>query len=230
MAEPYWDERPGEGGTGGGAGGGGWGGGGGGGGGGGTGGGSGGGWGYGWGDKPGTKPGPEWGGDKPFNFPYLKRSSLTGGGYLLLGPDGRLLTGHLSCKIPPAAAIYVSGDEDHAHARCILCRLSDPLRTCTLKTGEGTEAARKAGLAATAYWSWAKPGRFTLSVKWQAGHWDHAKINRMGFVVYGIGLGWRTMALKSWLVVATIDITDTFEVYVNGIKGKLRGNAPLMEE
>lgn len=127
--------------------------------------------------------------------------------------------------------IWIGGDNDHKHDDCVLCKLDDPERTCSVTYGpDVSDAERDAGLAAVVYWSWAKPGTFKFLAKWQAGHYNHAEIGNMKFEIYGVGLGSRTMPLESWVTVATITITKEFEVWVNGVKGTVNGSAPHMEK
>lgn len=232
MSDEYYkDERPDDG-SGGGGGGEGPGGGGGGG--------SGGSWGgggnSGGGGGGGTKP--EWGGDDPdkpddepdepewghnvvgLNLPYLKTSKS---GYLLSDKNGFLLTGSFQCTLPPPLIVEVGdGEEARKHLDCVLCGLTDSRRSFRIDKNISVNALY-------GYFSWARPGKFGIMMKWQSGHYDYAKLNKVRIAVYGVDLGWTIIPLTAWKSVVQIEITTDYKVYVNNIRGRLDGNSIFMD-
>ncbi len=181
-------------------------------------------WRYGWldGDDGGGGPTlPESPDKPPLSLPYLRTAKKRH--FLLRGKDGRLLTGSLPCAPPPAVLFYVTGEDAHKHADCILVRITDPIKIL-MGYRRAPAAAAEQGVVAAGWFGRLCPGQFTLSAKWQAGHYEYAKYSRMGFRVFGVSLGSRVMPLKSWIDVAVIEITEDGAIWVNGIKGSKRGN------
>ena len=198
------------------------------GGGGGGGGSSGGNWGYGWGSGAGSPAGDddemkaEWGGEEIlFNVPVLKTSKS---GYLLSDHAGILFSGDLQCLLDPPLVIRIAdGDEAEKHLDCVLAKLSDPFRTFTLEVPREEDRREQDKGANILYgsFSWARPGKFNLLMRWQGGHYDYAILHDMKIEVYGISLGWVTVPLSAWREIATVEITEKYLVYVNHLKGRL---------
>ena len=228
--EFYLDERPGanvpaeitpeweEPGSGGGAGGGGGPGGGGGGGGWGPGLGGGGGWYYpGSSEEPEEPEGPEEEPDEsaPENGKILKRS---GAGTLLRCDSGGLLLGDLTCKPDPHFLLWIRGQDCEEHTQCVLWRLSDGRSSFD---AEGVEENPEEGvLRILRKYIFLQAGRFDLLVRWQGGHYDHAKVGEMRISLFGVDLGWKVYPL-SWITAATVQITQEGKVFVNGVEGKI---------
>jgi len=209
--EFYLDERPGNSGGGGGGGG------------------STGGWGGGWGgDDPGPEPEqkPEWEVEL-CNQPYLKRNP---DGWLLTdGAMPELLTGSLICTWPPPLIVWIDGDSGHEHTRCLLVRCSGG-RGFEFDTSPGlTEEQKASGMAAWGKFDWIRPGTFQIQAKWQAGHWDHAKIHSARFAAFGVDSGWSVLPLQKWVTVLTIKVTENDKITVNNIRGRLDGNEKYLE-
>ncbi len=238
MADEFYrDERPKDptgggdpgGPSGGGAGGGGWGGGGGGG--------STGGWGWtwGWGGGGGGGPGPEEPeepepGDQEeplkISIPLLKISRY---GLLLTDFSKRLLTGSLDCSIVPAMVAYISGDEKREHTDCVLIRITDFMRKFSLEYPVKSEPEHASRPDIVGRFSWSRKGTFRVQAKWQAGHYSHAAVHNVKFIIYGVSTGYLTLPLTSWSDIAVITITDDYQVFVNKIKGRFNGNSPYVE-
>lgn len=157
--------------------------------------------------------------DHKISLPYLK---ISASGFLLADADKRMLTGSLQCYLPPPVLIFLGSCVDKKHIDCALCKLSDPERPFSLKRDSGK-------MLVSGTFSWAHSGTFELLAKWQAGHYNHAEISQMRFVVFGIDLGWLTLPLTQWISVARIEIRTDFTVYVNDIKGSLKGNTEYLE-
>lgn len=224
INEFYRNERPGEtgGGSGGGGGGGFWGGGGGGGGG-----------GSGsihqdsWSEDSSSSSGEEQSSWSDLNSPLLK---VCPDGFLLTdGVAPELLTGSAMCHWPPAVIGWISGDKDHKHYDCLLL-VADKVDAFQLKSNpQITEQQLAGGMCMYGFLKWFKPGVITFSAKWQAGHYDHGKISRARFAVFGVDLGYRVLALKKYITVFTIKITENYEIYVNSLRGSFDGNKKFLE-
>ena len=159
------------------------------------------------------------------NAPLLRQCP---DGFLLtdgIGPE--LLTGSSVCLWPPGILCWISGDKEFQHTDCLLIA-SDQENAFSWDI-DISEKQRSSGLCAWGYLSWLRPGTITFSAKWQAGHYDHSKISRARFAVFGVDLGYRVLALKKYITVFTIKITENYEIYVNNIRGSLNGNGKFLE-
>ena len=154
--------------------------------------------------------------------------NLTAGGALLVDADGALLTCAQLCVEIPALIIYISGEDTRPHADCVLCRTTDPARPVRVLPYSGFDGKADTP-AAVGFWPAGTPGTYKLRAKWQSGHYDYAKIRHVKFVVYGVSTGWETVPLSSWTDVATITISDTGGIIVDGQPGSLRSNKSILE-
>lgn len=186
----------------------------------GDGGGGGGGWGAGWGGGGGggggaggsdesTEIKPEW--YYGANSPWLR---LSQDGHLLRsGPW--LLNGTYPCPVVPLL-LYIDEDTNHGHAECVRCGSAErQLTMCYLK----------GKIAAYGFFDWHTSGVFTIRAKWQSGHWNHAEINSVRFLIFGISIR-KTLAMGEDIDIATIEIRDDATVWVNSIKADIAGNRP----
>lgn len=165
---------------------------------------------------------PEWAEETElFNRPFLK--TCPDGSLLTDGVSPELLTGSLICVWPPQLLIWLSGEEANSHARCLIVRCS---RTLELNSGNNTE---NGGPAFSGFFDWINPGKFELSAKWQAGHYDYSKINSARFAAFGVDLGYRVLPLQNFVRVMTVTVTENYEIYVNDIRGTLDGNKKFLE-
>lgn len=167
---------------------------------------------------------PEWAEDEKtelFNRPFLK--TCPDGSLLTDGVFPELLTGSLICVWPPQLLIWLSGEVANSHARCLIVRCSRKIELKqTNPEEEGTPHFR-------GFFDWIAPGEFELSAKWQAGHFDHAKINSARFAAFGVDLGYRVLPLQNFVRVMTVTVTENYEIYVNDIRGTLDGNKKFLE-
>lgn len=151
-------------------------------------------------------------------------------GFLLTdGVAPELLTGTAMCHWSPAVIGWISGDKDHKHHDCLLLR-ADPVEAFQMIANPRiTEQQLAGGICMHGFLSWLKPGVITFSAKWQSGHYDHRKISKVRFAVFGVDLGYRVLALKKYITVFTIKVTEEYEIYVNNIRGELNGNGKFLE-
>lgn len=178
-----------------------------------------------WGGGSGVIIDPSWwwqwsGSDK--SAPYLKISPE---GHLLTPGTPYLLKGLGQCNYIPAMLVYLETSDRHKHARCVLCKLSDPGRGFVIRRAPENAAS---AFSVSGYISTADPGTFELQIRWQGGHYDYSKMSRMRFILFGVDMGWRTVPLSGWINFATITITDQHKIYVNGVLGSTPGNTPYL--
>lgn len=183
-------------------------------------------WNWGWGGEtempPQEKPEAEWGKEEVLpDAPVLKTSKS---GYLLSDHAGILFSGNLQCHFDPPLVIRIAdGDEAAKHLDCVLAKLSDPFRTFTLEVPREEDRREQDKGANVLYgsFSWARPGKFKLLMRWQGGHYDYSILHDMKIEVYGISIGWVTVPLSAWREIASVEITEKYLVYVNHLKGRL---------
>ncbi len=161
-----------------------------------------------------------WGGGA--GAPYLKVSPE---GYLLIDQTPHLLTGSGQCRPIPSLLVYLDGAEQHKHAGCVLCKLSDSRSLIIRRASVGASSL----FSVAGYVSPISLGTFKLSVRWQGGHYDYSKMSRMAFRVFGVTIQARKISLSGWNDVATIIIKENNTIYVNGIKGSIRGNSRFLD-
>lgn len=160
-------------------------------------------------------------------FEYLK---LSGDGCLLTdGESCELLTGSFMCSWPPSIICWIRNDEEHEHTRCMLLK-SDAVDTFVWNINPDlTDQQKESGMCAHGFLNWLHPGVIKFQAKWQAGHYDHGKISSVRFAVFGFDTGFRVLALKRYIPVFTIRITENYEIYVNDIRCTLGGNGKYLE-
>lgn len=170
----------------------------------------------------------EWIEGEHISAPYLKISQ---GQHLWTDDDCYLFLGCCQCYIAPQVLVYIRGDSELKHTDCALLRLIDSEREIDLFLPSYEEKLidNSGRPVIYMYFPWTMPGRFKIQAKWQRGHYPHAEIHDMRFVVFGIDLGWRNIPLASWVDIASIVIADDFEIIVNGIKGAINGNKAFVE-
>lgn len=134
-----------------------------------------------------------------------------------------ILTGSLSCKVVPMI-FFIDGDGEHKHSNCVLCVSSDESRPLKMFYFAWE-------LAGYGYFNWDRSGEFVIRAKWQSGHYSHAEINRVRFVVFGVSTGWMTLPVTSgnWVDAVRVKIADDGIVTVNSILGKINGNQKIIE-
>lgn len=155
----------------------------------------------------------------------------TDGPVLRLSPNGillmcgpYLLKGSLSCPVVPMIVYIDDGDEtQNDHWDCVLMKFSDEARELTVKRSNSKQ------IASYCFFDWNTTGKFKLKAKWQAGHYNHAEISRVRFVIFGVSTDWKTLPLTAWVDVAEIDIRADGGVYVSGFRGSADGNTQFLE-
>ena len=173
-----------------------------------------------WGTTPGAGDvNGEW--DGRGNVEYLK---LSESGYLLKA-DNYLLTGTLHCRIAPQLIIWIGTDSRYDHRDCILAQLSPVRRYKKDDLKEWIEQPPKSMLAYRIDWM---SGEFELKLKWQSGHYPHSSIGNMRVALFGVDIGDIVIPLTSWKSVATITISEDYEILVNGIVGYINGNTQYL--
>lgn len=151
----------------------------------------------------------------PENAKILKRSHA---GMLLRCASGHLLLGDLTCDPDPHLLLWIRGEGCTAHRQCVLVRLSDGRASF-----DGTppqDPPEEGAVLVLCKHLFLQEGEFTLSVRWQGGHYDHALVREMRISFFGVDLGWTVYPL-SWITAATVRITREGQVFVNGIEGQL---------
>jgi hypothetical protein len=68
-----------------------------------------------------------------------------------------------------------------------------------------------------------KRGKYDILCKWQNGHYNMDKVNKLSFKIYDVKVGVKKYT-KSWKKVASVEITDDWRVFVNGKEGRLLKN------
>lgn len=170
-----------------------------------------------WGTTPGDDDDDgEWGGQG--NIEYLKLSESD----YLLKQDNHLLTGTLHCKIAPQLIIWIGTDNRYDHRDCVLISLSPVRRYMRDALTDWIDKPPKSIIAYRIDWM---PGEFGLKLKWQSGHYPHASIGNMRVALFGVDLGEQVIPISSWRNVATINIDEDYKITINGIIGKINGNA-----
>lgn len=167
------------------------------------------------GEEPDGPEGPEEEPEEsaPENGKILKRS---GAGMLLRCASGHLLLGDLTCNPDPHFFLWIRGQGCEDHTQCVLWRLSDGRSAFD---AEGAEEEPAEGvLRILRKYIFLQTGRFDLLVRWQGGHYDHAKVGEMRIMLFGVDLGWKVYPL-SWITAATVQITQEGKVFVNGSEG-----------
>lgn len=176
--------------------------------------------------------------DKPTLLPEHGIWSELDAPVLRVCPDGflltdgalpRLLTGIAMCQWPPSILCWIGGDKKSLHTDCMLITADKSNAFSWEINIDVSEKQRESGLCACGYLDWLRPGIITFSAKWQAGHYDHGEISRVRFAVFGVDLGYRVLALKKYITVFTIKITENYEIYVNNLRGSLNGNGRFLE-
>ncbi|MEI3038452.1 MAG: hypothetical protein V8T90_05205 [Victivallales bacterium] len=178
------------------------------------------------GGEPPVPDPPEWGSEEEY-LPFLKRSP---DGWLLTdGVSPELLTGSQICQWPPHLIAWISGDGKREHTRCLLVRTSDGRRLDLDRSPQLAATQRERGITCIGNLDWIHPGKFEIQAKWQAGHYDHAKINSARFAAFGVDAGFRVLPLKTWVTVLAVKVTEDYEIYVDNIRGTLGGNNQFWE-
>ncbi len=115
----------------------------------------------------------------------------------------------------------VDGKTGENHCQCLLFRSSHRISWETISDAGDFQFAGK--------FNWSVPQETKIGIKWQSGHYDIAKINRVRLVIFGIDIGWVTLALgNDYLEVATVRI-DGNSVFVNSLKADFAGNLKYLE-
>ena len=150
------------------------------------------------------------------DFPYLKTCAT--GSLLCDWKSGHLLIGTYLCDTVPHVLIAPNGEKGKEHFRCLLWRM------------EGDENSFSASYLdskskfAHGFFKSLRPGNYTFLAKWQSGHYEHAQVPGAEFKVFGVDLGDVVLPLKHWREVFTLKITADYSIYVNFIRGAIRGN------
>lgn len=181
----------------------------------GPGGGGGGGGGIPWWINPSDPDGPAWITDDA--CPLLRKNSRT---FLRRDSRGFLFSGTRKCVTAPNLIVRPGPfpeNDPHDHFYCLLFRLSGDLLTLTMA---GSDEQR---------WAYALsgelvPGDYTLSARWQAGHYDYGKVRSVRLLLFGIDFGNVTLPLSGYADLAGITVFGSGEVSVNHLKGFSGGN------
>lgn len=159
---------------------------------------------------------PEEDDEDPENAKILKRSHA---GMLLRCASGHLLLGDLTCDPDPHLRLWIRGEGCEDHKQCVLWRLSGGRAAFDCPQPETEDQAEGSALVLCKH-LFLQEGDFTLDLRWQGGHYDHAKVGEMRILLFGVELGWKVYPL-SWITAATVRITQEGKVFVNGIEGTL---------
>ena len=152
---------------------------------------------------------------EPENGKILKRSDA---GMLLRCSSGHLLLGDLTCSPSPHFRLWIRGEGCAAHTQCVLWKLSDGRAVFEAKGPE--DEPEEGAVRILEKFIFLQTGRFELQIRWQGGHYDHARVREMRIVLFGLDLGWKVYPLD-WITAADVLITPGGEVYVNGIRGTI---------
>lgn len=159
---------------------------------------------------------PEWNDPETVSEPYL-RTTANG---CLLSSKNYLLHGTSRCPMLPILG-QIDGENGKNHCRCLLFRTTWNVRWGVLSSAGNWHFG--------GYFDWHFPQEMKIWIKWQTGHYDIAKISRIHLVIFGIDIGWVTLALgNDYMEAATVRI-DENGVFVNSLKADFTGNLKYLE-
>lgn len=159
---------------------------------------------------------PAWNDPETISEPYL-RTTANG---CLLSSKKYLLHGTSSCPMLPILG-QIGGEKGKDHCRCLLFRTTGTVRWGILSSAGSWHFG--------GHFDWHFPQKMKIGIKWQTGHYDIAKISRVHLVIFGIDIGWVTLALDNdYMEAATVRI-DENGVFVNSLKADFTGNLKYLE-
>ncbi len=70
------------------------------------------------------------------------------------------------------------------------------------------------------------PGKYKIQLKWQAGHWKYEEIRELRLNLWGVEANWTAYpkTVDSWKTAFEVEITDVYEVFVNGQRADIDAN------
>lgn len=165
------------------------------------------------GARPDGLPSPAW---HPglFSAAILRKNKFQ----FLLRKNGMLLMGTTPCGMIPGLLISGLSRENKNHYACMVFRLNGRI-------------VQLYGVDLYAYSFLNVPlkeGTYTLTARWQEGHYDYSKLNKVRIFLFGVDLGFVKLPLLKYTTVAVITKTAT-ELTVNNLKGSYRGNDKFVE-
>ena len=138
---------------------------------------------------------------------------------VLMRHNGFLLRGTSSCLTVPPLLISGLPQEHQTHYSCLCFRWEGKLLQLK-KSGAWYYHFLDIPLTG---------GIYTLSGKWQAGHYDYGEIYRVRIFLFGVDLGMVHLPLLKYATVAVITKSDG-GLTVNNFKGSYLGNSRFVEK
>lgn len=110
----------------------------------------------------------------------------------------------------------IGGEKSKDHCRCLLFRTTGKIIWKTISAAGDFQFGGR--------FDWTVPQEMKIELKWQSGHYDIAEICRVRLVIFGIDLGWVTLALKDDYTELALIRIDGTGVFVNSLKADFAGN------
>lgn len=192
-----------------------------------------------WGnDGPGDDPEDEKEPDPEIYAPFLKSFAFN---VLAVDKTGHLLEGNHDCKPYPSIVLWARGKFKHEddtvtardHARCILTRIVEDedssghavawSKPIGHPVHEEDEESTPIVVGNVKCWI---PGKYKIQFKWQAGHWKYEEIRELRLNLWGVEANWTAYpkTVDSWKTAFEVEITDVYEVFVNGQRADIDAN------